>query len=160
MNRLPSGLADPLHIEPPFPWWALVVLLLILLTVLWVWLRRRRAPTARPPLPPPAPVGKVTLFSAIRDLRERYQKRGSFRRACHELSGLLRVHFEKAGKHPFSTLTSREIGRAVGDTALSRFFSRMSDMQFRRREPSKSDFHGLCEVAEDLARARAGKGAR
>ena len=96
------------------------------------------------------------MLGAIQALRKRYRKAGPVRRACHELSSLLRAHFERRDKLKFSTLTSGEIGRVLGDSPLSRFFRLLSDSQFGRGEPSRKDLSGLCEVAEDLVRSRAG----
>ena len=154
MNRLPSGLADPLRIGPPFPWWLLLAgALLLAAALLLLWRRSRRPATVAPSPPPP---GRMSILSAIRALKNRYHKASSFRQACHELSTLLRAHFEQRHRKPFTTETSREIGQRLGDTALSRFFSLMSETQFRRHEPQKNDFDGLCDLAEGLVES--GKG--
>ncbi len=97
MKPLPFGLTDPLHISPPLPWALLFVLGLFLLGLFWLWRRRRRRAAAEAPVasPPPPPTTRGDVLGAIQALRKRYRKAGPVRLACHELSSLLRAHFDR-----------------------------------------------------------------
>lgn len=160
MNGLPGGLADPLHLSYPVPWTALMIfglLLLfgILLALLLAWVRR---PSTPPPVPQPAaPARGVGIADAIEELRRRHGTSSSFRVGCHELALLLRRHFEQASGHEYSTWTAGEMRRHVGDTALSRFFGFLADLQFGRRRPNQNDFDGACDLALDVARGTTGR---
>lgn len=156
MKELPAGLADPLHLSYPIPWklvFGLALLLLagILFALLRAWLRRPRPPRAthQPAAAQPRLSG---LADAISGLRQRHRDSVAFRHACHELSTLLRRHYEGATGREYSTLTAGEIRRAVGETAGSRFFSVLADLQFKRSAPTRNDFEGACDLALDVTR--------
>ena len=154
MSDLPFGFTDALHINEPFPWRGIVFafLLLWLLYRFIKSLRRERVVSAPPPS---APVRTRSRFAQeIQRLRKRYLSSKDFRAGCHELADLLRQHFESKRKHPFSVLTAREIERRVGDSAVSRLFSLLADLQFSRRPPSKSDFEGACDLALDVSKGK------
>lgn len=159
MSGLPFGIAEPLHIEEPFPAWKVVLAAL----VLWLLYRlaralyrrlQRAAQAPRPAAPPPPPL-LGGIGAVIDDIRRRYQT--DYRRGCHALAEALRRHFDRAklpgsaGRAPYPTLTAREIERHIGDTALTRFFALLSELQFHRREPTQSDFEGACELAAVVA---------
>ncbi len=160
MEELPAGLADPLHLAQPFPFRTLAVIgllaVLALLWMLWRRLRRRRPPApaaaVSPPLSPPA----AGIGAAITAIRGRFLD-ADRRRGCHQLSETLRAHLERGGRHRFSTLTAGEIAAAIGDVAVARFFDLLADLQFGRREPSRSDFDGLCDLACDVVVAGGGR---
>lgn len=156
MNQLPAGLADPLHLSYPIPWkivFGLALLLLagILFALFRAWLRRRRPPrpTQAPDVARPRTSG---IADAIAGLRQRHRDSVVFRSACHELSKLLRHYFETSTGRDYSTLTAGEIHREVGETASSRFFSFLADLQFARGAPTRNDFEGACDLALDVAR--------
>lgn len=161
MKELPAGLADPLHLAQPLvptPAFLAALAILALLCFLW-WrrLRRRRTPAPAPPAPPaPAPPPALGIGGTIDEIQRRYLH-ADRRRGCHRLSAELRAHFEHRGRHRFSTLTVGEIAAAVGDVALSRFFDLLADLQFGRRDPSRSDFRGICDLAREVVGAEGGR---
>lgn len=162
--ELPGRLADPLHFpSPPSCAWLLVWLALIGALVGWLlWLAWRRwqarprpAPAPRPRPTPPPPAGDIG--SAIDAIRRRTLAAKSYRRGCHELSGALRAHWEArppaaggAGA-PLTRMTAAEIGRRLGDGAVSRFLALLAQLQFGRRPPSRGDFVGACDLAREVA---------
>ena len=152
MSGLPFGLTEPLHLDEPFPWRAIVVaiLLLWLLARFLRSLRRNRQEPPAEPVPPPVPRSRIA--EEIRALRTRYGRSKDFRAGCHELAEMLRSFFEAKRDVPFSTLTVGEMKPKLGDTAVVRFFSLLADLQFSRRTPTKSDFEGACDLALDVTR--------
>ncbi len=156
MNPLPSGLADPLHLDFPVPWKliaiaAAIFFAVIALVLIRSWLRsRRQAPTKS--LPAPVPSAAFDVFGAIEEIRERYVETGSFRLACHELSTLLRRHFERSSGHRYSVLTAGEMRKRVGEGSISRFFGLLAQLQFGRGKPSRDDLDGACDLAVDVVK--------
>lgn len=154
MNPLPHGIADPLHIDEPFPTWALVA------AALGVWLLYRlfRYVRDRPavPLPvlesSPAPAQDGRIGSVIEAIRRRAFERNALRAGCHELAAALREHFGRnlAPGVSLEHLTASEIERRLGDTAVSRYFRLLSGLQFLRRPPTASDFDGACDLALEV----------
>lgn len=154
-GRLPSGLADPLHLPFPVPWKFLAALGALLLAAIVfalfkAWLRRRqRAPQM--PLPAPVPSPQPGIAAAVEEIRRRYRKSRAYRAACHELSKLLRSYFESSTRQPYSTLTAGEIRREIGDSRTARFFASLAALQFGRRRPSGNDLDGACDLAIEIA---------
>lgn len=151
MDDLPVGLADPLHLLPPFPYrdllWTVALLLLI---ACWWWWRRRRRPreeaTAPPaPKPVPAPPSKIDL--AIDDIARRTHEARAFRQGCHELAAVLRQYFETKLGEPLSTLTVKEIDDTVDRPWLAGCFRQLAKLQFARRVPEAPDFDDACDQA-------------
>lgn len=155
-GKLPSGLADPLHLPPPVPWKFLALLgaallAAIVFSLLRAWLRRRRR-APKMALPAPVPAATPGIVAAIEDLRRRYRESRAYRAACHELSSILRLYFERSTRRRYSTLTAGEIRRELGETRTTRFFSFLADLQFGRRHPSGNDLEGACDLALEIAR--------
>jgi hypothetical protein len=67
------------------------------------------------------------------------------------LAHLLREHFSKLRPQTLLTLTAREISHRLGDAKLGSLFEPLADLQFRRREPSRQDFEGICDLAAESA---------
>lgn len=154
-GRLPSGLADPLHLPYEVPWKFLAALGLLLLgaivfALLRAWLARRRQTPARP-LPAPIPAAESGIAGAIEDLRRRYRRSSAYRTACHELSILLRRYLERSTRQPYSTLTAGEIRRQAGDGRTASFFLSLAELQFGRRRPTGRDLDGACDLALEVA---------
>ena len=160
---LPGPMAGALHFpSPPSCAWLLVWVLLVTGLLFWLgrllWRRLRRALAARPapPVPHPAPPrGTGGIFSAIAAILERNLQAESYRQGCHELSGALRQHWEESGLvrpagPPFTRMTAREIAGRVGERPATRLLSLLSALQFGRREPTRKDFQGACELAGEL----------
>lgn len=159
LTDLPHGLTEPLHYLDPFPWVAMAVTALALGLALFVWwrLRRNSGPEkaiAGPAAGPPQPVAGIE--AELGRLRHRHLERESYRTGCHELSTLLRDHLESIHRRPFSRWTAREVERAEGDTVWARLLSLVSDLQFGRRPPRRSDFEGACDLASDVLSVEGG----
>ena len=159
MSDLPHGLTEPLRYLEPFPWtWVAAALALALGLLLWWRLRPAAAAgpstIGPPPTPPPAAQG---IEAELGRLRSRHLADESYRDGCHELSTLVRGHLERTHRRPFSRWTAREVERAEGDTVWSRLLALVSDLQFGRRAPGRSDFEGACDLARDVV-ATEGRG--
>ena len=156
MTPLPSGLADPLHLAFPVHWkWLAVAAALFLATVilllLRVWLRRRRRRVRARPEPAPRQLPPAGILDEIEALRGRYRTGSGLRRACHELSALLRGYFGRSSPR-FSTLTAGEIRRHLGDGRTASFFGSLARVQFGRSRPTRKDFDGVCDLAIEAVR--------
>lgn len=160
---LPAPPAGPLHYpSPPSCAWLAVWLLLIAALAAWLarllWRRWRRHLDALPPPQrrPAAPRrDRAGIASAIAGIRDRHLEDGTYRLGCHELSGALRGHWEERGLarttgQRFTRMTAREIEGRVGEHPATRLLSLLSELQFGRREPSRDDFQGACELAGEL----------
>ena len=155
MSDLPHGLTEPLRYLQPFPWPALVAAGLALALALAVALALRRRPRRAPAPPAAAPVAPAAAVAGgalaeLRGLRRRHLEAATYRRGCHDLSAFLRRHLEATRRRPFSSWTAREVRRAEGDTAFSRLLALVSELQFSRRPPARSDFEGICDLAGEL----------
>lgn len=168
MTGLPGDLAAPLHLIEPFPWrralLVATVAALIVATLVLMWRRMLRARRARPrpapPPPAPAPAPPSGLAAAIAALREQILRVGLFRQGCHELTRLLKAHFEGVEQRPYSTLTAREIGRLVGERPVARLLALLADLQFGRRPPDRDDFEGACLLALEMSLPPRARGRR
>ena len=153
MKELPADLADPLHILGPIPWQTLawLALLAFLIALWWLWrkFRSQEPATPSPPAPPAPAPGGTGIASVIDEIQQRFVDVDP-RHGCHELSEALRSHYERQSGHRLSTATVGEIVSSIGDSAVSRFFKLLADLQFGRAEPSADDFNGACEVAKDV----------
>lgn len=159
MNALPHGIADPLHINEPFPLWMVLAagLLLWLLYRLFRLVQRRRAePPPSVVAPPPIPAGASGIATVIEAIRRRYRKRKAHRHGCHKLAAALRKHFDRdlERKASLATLTAAEMTRLIGDTPVARLFGVLSELQFYRRPPTRGDFEGACDLALEVAESR------
>ena len=113
----------------------------------------------RPPaLAPARSRGKYGIGSAIAAILDRHLQSKSYRRGCHELSGALRTHWEESGlvrrAGRFTRMTAREIHGRVGERPATRLLSLLSELQFGRRQPTRGDFKGACELATELVSKR------
>ena len=154
--ELPADLAPAVHILEPGPHWPSVLALLLAL-LFWWWRQRQKkpqpeaSPTPRPA--PPIPRTVPGIAGEIDSLRARYEGDADFRLACHELASLLRGHFH--GR--FRSFTANEISRALGETSVADVFELLAELQFRRREPQRDDFHGICDLAKENLGGEAGR---
>jgi hypothetical protein len=150
MNELPVDLAPPLHFMEPggfSAWWLLFPLLALLLSR---WLRGRRSPvptSSTTPLREAPKVQPTGLAEEIDALREQYKGKSDYRRGCHELAWLLRQHVVGT-----MALTAHEIAATLSTAGISKVFPLLAALQFRRKEPRRSDFTGICELAQKATR--------
>ena len=57
----------------------------------------------------------------------------------------------------FTRMTAREIEDRVGERPATRLLALLSDLQFGRREPGRSDFEGACKLAAEVTAKRGGR---
>lgn len=156
MSELPHGITDPLHIEPPFPTWAVILGVLLLWFVyrlLKAWKERSAGDGSRVEVPAPAPPKQSRIGAVIKDIRTAALAEGAYRRGCHQLAAVLREHcdryLDRGGA--LAHLTAAEMALRLGDTALTRYFDRLSRLQFERRPPTRREFDEACDLALDVA---------
>lgn len=164
---LPGSLAGPLHYpSPPSCAWLAIWLLLILGLVVWLawrlWRRFRHYLAARPvrrAAPAVRPRGRFGIASAIAAIIDRHLGAGTYRQGCHDLSDALRTHWEERGLAKpaggrLTRMTAREIEVRVGERPATRLLKLLSELQFARREPTRDDFQGACQLATELVSKR------
>lgn len=159
MIGLPHGFTEPLHIDKPLPYGLIATLLVLIALLVWLIHRRRKRKSQEPPTPPRRR-RRPGIRGAIESLRRKHLKGKNFRLACHELAAALRDHFDRETGHPISSLTTREMIARIGDTALTRMFGLLAQLQFSRSKPSRSDFEGACDLALDVTRSAPRRGKR
>ncbi len=161
MRDLPAPLADPLHILEPWPWrqalvWSLLVLALWLLARWW-WRRRgtRRSDVEdwRSIVLPPG----SSFEGELDAIRRRANASGVYRRACHELSKLLRITLERFSGRSLDAYTSREIRRQLGDDEHTELLVMVSDLRFGRRAPTRGEFERACDSALQNQTTKSGR---
>ncbi|MEM1177666.1 MAG: hypothetical protein AAGM22_04945 [Acidobacteriota bacterium] len=164
-ETLPHGLADGLHVLEPssIPWgWALFLGLCAL--ALWLWRRRRRQrpPAAPRPAPAPSPAPRPEpaggIIARIEALRKQY--RDDRRAGVHALASVTRSTLDTgSGAAPSKTLTALEISSRFSGP-IGRLMMQISELQWRRLEPSEREFERVFDFASSLLGARAlGRGA-
>lgn len=162
---LPAGLGDPLHLLEPSnvdTWLPSLLATLLGLLLTWAWRRwkakqgRKAEPTTARPRPVAAG-GADSVLNEVAALRRRHARARTFREGCHALASTLRHHLERtrdsgAGDPgpPIPTLTAREMDARLGDPLVVGFFELLEELQFRRWEPEKTDFLGVCDLATEI----------
>ena len=146
MTGLPHGLTAPLHIDRPPPYGLMAIALLLL-----VIRRKRSAEKTIPPVLSTPQTGDIGTL--IEELRRRHRRLSDFRLACHELAAELRTYYDRKMRRSISTLTTREMVGRLGDTAVTRLFQLLAELQFSRKSPSRNDFEGACDVALEVPNA-------
>ena len=151
---LPRPLADPLSYPGSGAPWAEVLaaaLAIAALALLWRWHRRRRRFEAAAPAPP---LGRQPRGTAdeIRELRDLHLHQRTYRQGCHQLSSLLREHFERVGfstreRLPCTRLTSPEISHRLGEGGPSRLFLDLARLQWSEAGPGRNAFRTICSRA-------------
>jgi hypothetical protein len=168
-GQLPGRLEGPLHFpSPPSCVWTLIWFLLIAGLLFWLgrllWRRLRRMWASRPAAPVSAPLGKRGsggIAAAIATIRQRNLESKRYRQGCHELSGALRLHWEERGLvgragPRLTRMTAREIRGHVGERPATSFLSRLSQLQFGRRKPTRKEFKDVCKLAAEVVEKRGG----
>lgn len=152
---LPEGLAEPLHLLPPWLpevlFWSVVVALVAALFLWWLWRRIRRAKDAvSTPLSAPSAVVVGGLAKRIQALRKRFLELGKPRDGCHALAGELRTHLEQRSGLAVEEMTVDEIRRRFQSRKIGQFFFELRAKQFARNAPSDNDFARLSRRALNL----------
>jgi hypothetical protein len=166
---LPAGLGDPLHLLEPSnvdTWLPSLLATLLGLLLTWAW-RRWKAKRSQKPAPTttrPRPVAagaSGSVLDEVAALRRRHARSRTFREGCHALASTLRQHLERARDSgagdpgaPIPTLTAREMAARLGDPLIGSLFELLEELQFRRREPRKTDFLGVCDLATEVLAGR------
>jgi|GEM_PF-4687438 hypothetical protein len=171
---LPGELAGPLQ----FPnaaitrWPLLALLLAAALWMLYRWRRRRQtrdpepatATVRRTPAPPGQRGKGPTLGDLLRGLRDRFLASHQYRQGCHELTALLKRHFETSGvrgrRLPWTRMTAREIRSTTGEKAASQLLVQLSVLRFGRADPTRRAFERACHRAEQVVGAHLRKSVR
>lgn len=162
--ELPEDLVRALEIPGSEPWSSELWFWLVppLLVLLWLFSRSRRRRQRKPNIEPPTPVAprSSSIGDAIRELQKRYRESTSVREGCHELSELLRDHYDrhpiaKLGASTLSRLTAHEIWQRLGRHPVAELFSDLARQQFSRREPKRHAFRDLCRRALRLVETKA-----
>jgi len=160
-TRLPHELAEPLrYLNPAWVWGPLGALGILALAMLAWWIlrsfraSRRAQPASHPGSTGARPVRPGGLASQIETLKQRFLDRKRYREGCHALAELLRVQVGRRRRIVLATLTAREIRGRLGELSVTSLFELLAELQFRRAEPSRDDFTGICDLAADTARGK------
>lgn len=169
---LPGELAEPLHFpHPGLARWPLLALLA--LAILWAlyrrWLRRRSrardAPVeSAPKRPRREPRGRKapTFGQMLHALQKRILASRAYRDGCHDLAYMLKGYFESTGlgsgrRVRWTRMTAREVRRATGGVAASELLVKLSDLRFRRDEPTRGEFQQILRRAQKVTGQKARK---
>ncbi|MDY7093627.1 MAG: hypothetical protein SX243_11715 [Acidobacteriota bacterium] len=158
-RELPAGLGDPLHLDEPWLWtWVLWALALLVID-LWWWRGivsglRRLDRAASAPAPVPAAVESPGP-DWVQRLHRTHAEAGTYRRGFHALSELVRQDLDAAhgGGGLWARFTARELeehSQATRHPAALRFLRMLERHQFRRRDPTESDWGRMCRLAREV----------
>ena len=160
LKELPAGMADPLHILPPWTSLALTLGFLILLLVMLLWalvyyLTNRPQATDKLPSEPARPYQGSAIDAAIDKIRLTHSELENYREGCHVLSAVIKTHIEKLTGLDVEEMSPSEIGANLKGN-VGNFFSDLSILQFGRKEPTKNQFFSICDDSKKIAKARHG----
>lgn len=150
LAELPNGFAPPVHI---FDWkynqeirnWILLPILLVTLYWLYRYFRSmQKEIEKRKPRPTPEPI--EVLKEKIDTTQKSYSN--NLRAGLHELSAIMKNHFELKMGIEIEEMTSEEIGRRVKDKKVVNFFAKLSSLQFAKDKPEKEDFDEIFSEAK------------
>ena len=153
---LPAPAADPLHILPPFMPLLLGLAGAALLVSVGIWLLMYYFSTRQAMTPRVRQHSRTAdnVAAQIRAIQKRTNGTGEFREGCHELSFLLKSHFEQSTGLQVEEMTPGEIARTLKGPLVG-FFGELSRLQFGRPEPEKTDFDRACRLAENARKSKA-----
>jgi hypothetical protein len=156
VSPLPSPLAEPLHILPPWLLLAVVLafLLALLLPFLWWWRRRRRrlqqpVPPARSGAPLPDAVGDWFAPRVDQIVSSHCQER-SYREGCHDLSAAVKLRLEQLSRLEIEEMTVTEISACLDEEGIDSFLRQLVRHQFDKLPPGKSDLKRLGKESKRL----------
>lgn len=159
-QELPGSLADPLQIPGPeasnwTSWWIALAVVLALALLYYPWRKRQERETLPRHRSSTSPEPRQTVGQRIRDLRRRALATSALRPGCHQLSELLRSHYDHQslghlGRLPVSHLTALELEDRLGEHAVSRLFLDLARLQFSPPEPERKEFRRICGRAIHL----------
>ncbi len=144
LAELPNGIAPPVHM---FDWrynqevrnWILLPILLIAMYWLYRYFKNRQKEIQkRKPRTPVQPA--EVLKERIEIIQKNYSSNFQYRDGLHELSALMRNHFESKTGIEIEEMTAEEIKSRIKDKKVSSFFSNLSELQFGKQNPMKSEF--------------------
>jgi hypothetical protein len=144
LAELPNGIAPPVHM---FDWhynqdvrnWVLLPILLITLYWLYRYFKnvQREIPKRKPRISILSP---EFLKEKIDIIQKNYSSNFQYRDGLHELSSIMRTHFESKTGIEIEEMTTEEIAKKVKDKKVVSFFSSLSLLQFGKDNPLKSEF--------------------
>jgi hypothetical protein len=152
LAELPNGIAPPVHM---FDWrynqevrnWILLPILLI--TLYWLYRYFKNLQKEIQKRKPRLPVHTAdTLKEKIEIIQRNYSSNFQYRDGLHELSALMRFHFESKTGIEIEEMTAEEIKYRIKDKKVSNFFLNLSFLQFGKEEPMKSEFDELFTEAK------------
>ena len=144
LAELPNGIAPPVHM---FDWrynqevrnWILLPILLLALYWLYRYFKNmQKEIQKRKPRPPVQPA--EVLKERIEIIQKNYSSNFQYRDGLHELSALMRSHFESKTGIEIEEMTSHEISKRIKDKKVGKFFYNLSSLQFGKENPMKSEF--------------------
>ena len=87
----------------------------------------------RKPRPPVQPA--EVLKERIEIIQKNYSSNFQYRDGLHELSALMRSHFESKTGIEIEEMTSHEISKRIKDKKVGKFFYNLSSLQFGKENP-------------------------
>nr|MBP9165571.1 hypothetical protein [Leptospiraceae bacterium] len=92
----------------------------------------------RKPRPPVQPA--EVLKERIEIIQKNYSSNFQYRDGLHELSALMRTHFESKTGIEMEEMTAEEITSRLKDKKITKFFIDLTSLQFGKENPMKSEF--------------------
>ncbi|MBK8398201.1 MAG: hypothetical protein IPL26_23545 [Leptospiraceae bacterium] len=144
LAELPNGIAPPIHM---FDWrynqdirnWILLPILLI--TLYWFYRYFKNLQKDIIKRKPPKPiVSSEVLKEKIETVERNYSSNFKYREGLHELSLILKSHFESKTGIEIEEMTAEEISKRIKDKKVIGFFNNLSSLQFGKKNPLKSEF--------------------
>jgi len=156
-QNLPAGLADPLHILPPWSTIALTAALILLVVAILIWavafFLSRRQPEGKFISEIAEPYRDGSISGKISKIRDEYTGSRDYRQGCHALSAVMKSHIEKRSGLDIEEMTPDEITVSLkGNAGL--YFEDLSELQFRKKNPLKREFVKACETSKKVAKNR------
>ena len=157
VKDLPTGLADPLHIFPPWSSTFLLIAIALLLLAILFWVlaylysKYRQNQEARPYQAPSMDGhNRKDTLGVIDSIRVKYQETRNYREGCHMLSAAVKTHIETKTGLEVEEMTPGEIARNIEGEETARFFNKLGGLQFNLAEPEKNDFLNICEESKQI----------
>ncbi len=144
LAELPNGIAPPVHM---FDWrynqevrnWILLPILLLALYWLYRYFKNMQKEIQKRKPKPPVQSPEV-LKERLEIIQRNYSSNFQYREGLHELSALMRAHFESKTGIELEEMTTEEIVSRLKDKKITKFFVELTNLQFGKENPMKSEF--------------------